>query len=139
VDKNKIVIIAPVAAGILMLAILAVISSTNQAFAQAKPTSLSLSVSVPNNGKVGVSGTLGVGLSGDLTSEGSGVAGATITFTLLPSTSLHATTTGSTGVTLGHFFTGATLRPGTQKIEASYAGDNDHQSSSATREVVITH
>jgi len=46
-DKNKIVMIAPVAvAGILMLAILAAVSSNNQAFAaEKKRTELTISVS----------------------------------------------------------------------------------------------
>ena len=62
------VIAAVVAAGILTLSILASTSSTNQAFGQFTPTSLSLSA-FPNNGKVGSAGTLRVSLSGKLTSE----------------------------------------------------------------------
>ncbi len=52
------VISAVTVAGILMLAILAATSSTNQAFAQAKPTILSLGSS-PTSGHVGAhTGTL---------------------------------------------------------------------------------
>jgi hypothetical protein len=40
--KYKSVIMTAAVAGILTLSVLAVMSSTNQAFAQAKPTSLSL-------------------------------------------------------------------------------------------------
>ena len=66
-------IAAAAVAAILGLAILAVISSTNQAFAQAKPTTLTLGA-YPSKGKVGATtGTLHVSLSGQLISEGSGV------------------------------------------------------------------
>jgi hypothetical protein len=80
-DKNKIVMIAPVAvAGILMLAVLAAISSTNQAFA-AEPTKLTLAVSMGT--RVPVNERVPITLSGRLTSDDSplaGVAGATISF-----------------------------------------------------------
>src|SRR5215469_17982104 len=123
-DKNKIVMIAPVAvAGILMLAVLAAISSTNQAFAQAKPTTLSLGAN-PNRGTVGSNtGILPVSLSGTLISEGSGVAGATITFTGVP-----GDTTTDSG---GHYGIRVHLSHGTHTIEAHYAGDSDHGPSSA--------
>jgi hypothetical protein len=38
----------------------------------------------------------------------------------------------------GHFGIGVNLRPGTHEIEASYAGDSNHESSSATTEVQVT-
>jgi hypothetical protein len=67
-------------AGILMLAILATISSINHVFAQAKPTILS--GSSPTSGHVGAhTGTLPVSLFGKLTSEGSPVDGASIMIT----------------------------------------------------------
>jgi len=67
-------------AGILMLAILATISSINHVFAQAKPTILS--GSCPTSGHVGAhTGTLPVSLFGKLTSEGSPVDGASIMIT----------------------------------------------------------
>jgi hypothetical protein len=86
-DKNKIVMIAPVAvAGILMFAVLAAISSTNQIFAaEKKRTELTLSVSPSgpakteeNNETKETHTEVPVTISGRLTSEGSGVAGATI-------------------------------------------------------------
>src|SRR5215469_11825665 len=86
-DKNKIVMIAPVAvAGILMLAVLAAMSSTNQVFAaEKKPTELTLSAAASgpvktteNNETKETHTEVPVTISGRLTSEGSGVAGATI-------------------------------------------------------------
>jgi hypothetical protein len=65
-------------AGILMLVILATISSTNQAFAEANPTILSLGLS-PTSGHVGAhTGTLPVSIFGKLTSDHSPVDGASI-------------------------------------------------------------
>src|SRR5215472_9934667 len=73
------VIAAITVAGVL--AIVATISSTNQAFAQAKPTILSLGSS-PTNGHVDAhTGTLPVSLFGKLTSDHSPVDGASITLT----------------------------------------------------------
>jgi hypothetical protein len=124
-------VIAPVAvAGILTLSVLTAISSTNQAFGL-KPTSLSLGA-YPNKGKVGANtGTLPVSLSGTLTSEGSGVSGATITFTGVE----HGATTTDSG---GHYGIGVRLGPGTHTIEAHFAGDSDHDSSSATKTIPVT-
>jgi hypothetical protein len=124
-------IAAVAVAGILTLSVLAVISSTNQAFAQAKPTSLTLGA-YPNKGKVGFNtGTLPVSLSGQLTSEGSGVAGATITFTGVE----HDPTTTDSG---GHYGIGVRLNPGDHMIEAHFAGDSEHESSSATKTIPVT-
>jgi hypothetical protein len=130
-NKNKIA--GPVAVtGILMLAVLATISSTNQALAQAKPTSLSLGA-FPNKGKVGATtGTLPVSLSGKLTSEGSGVGEASITITGIGEEK-HLTTNE-----FGSYSTFVHLPPGTYTIQAHYAGDSDHESSSATRTVEVT-
>jgi hypothetical protein len=125
------VIESVIVAGILMLAILAMISSTNQAFAQAKPTTLSLGA-YQNRGKVGFNtGTLPVSLSGQLTSEGSGVVGATITFTGVN----HGSTTTDSG---GHYGISVRLGPGTHTIEAHYGGDSDHKSSSAGTVIPVT-
>lgn len=68
--KNKVTTVASVSlAAILTLSVLAAISSTNQAFAQAKPTTLTLGA-FPNKGKVGANtGTLPVSLFGKLTSD----------------------------------------------------------------------
>ena len=72
------VIAAVTVAGILMLAILATISSTNQTFAQAKTTILSLGSS-PTSGHVGAhTGTLPVSLFGKLTSDHSPVRASII-------------------------------------------------------------
>lgn len=68
--------IAPlVVAGILTLSILAVMSSTNQAFAEEKPTQLTLNVSPDTQGASSYS------LTGKLTSEGNGLAGKDIILT----------------------------------------------------------
>ena len=57
-DKNKIVIIAPVAVtGILMLAVLAAMSSTNQAFAAEKKTEVTISATQNGPTKTEESGT----------------------------------------------------------------------------------
>jgi hypothetical protein len=49
--NNKIALLAPIAvAGILALAVLASISSNNQAFAEEKPTQLTLNVSPDTKG-----------------------------------------------------------------------------------------
>src|SRR5215831_4369391 len=82
-DKNKIVMIAPVAvAGILMMAVLAAISSTDQTFAAEKKRT-ELTISVSKNGPAKTEEINGfsqkwvpVTISGRLTSDGSGVAGA---------------------------------------------------------------
>jgi len=91
-DKNKIVMIAPVAvAGILMLAVLAAISSTNQVFAaEKKRTELTISATPSGPAKTeeinGFSQKwVPVTISGRLTSEGSGVAGAYVVVNCLPS------------------------------------------------------
>ena len=137
VQKNKpfavSVIAAVVIAGILTLSVLAVISSTKQAFAQATSTSLSLGA-FPNKGKVGSTGTLRVSLSGKLTSDGSPVDAATI----------HIGGTGEgkqltvTTNEFGSYSTFADLAPGTHEIQAYFPGDATHTSSSATRTVTVT-
>lgn len=82
-DKNKIGMIGPVAvAGILMLAVLAAISSTNHAFsADKKPTKLTLAVQIPykKRSAKAVSDRVPVTISGRLSNESfSPVADATI-------------------------------------------------------------
>ena len=123
-------VVAPVAvAGILTLAILAAVSSTNQAIAL-KQTILTLSA-YPNKGKVIPPSTLPVSLFGQLTSEGSGVSGATITFTGVQ----HASTITDTR---GHYGTGVRLGSGTHTIEAHFDGDSNHHESSATIVIPVT-
>jgi len=106
---------------------------SQQAFAQANPTSLSLGA-FPNKGKVGSAGTLRVSLSGKLTSEGSEVGVATI----------HITGTGEgkqfnvTTNEFGTYNTHVDLGPGTHEIQAYFPGDATHTSSSATRVVTVT-
>jgi hypothetical protein len=80
-DKSKIVMIAPVTvAAILMLAVLAAISSTNQVFAAEKKTEVTISATQNGPAKTEENNEtwVPVTLSGRLTSEGSGVAGATV-------------------------------------------------------------
>lgn len=127
------VIAAVVVAGILTLSVLAAISSTNQTFAQAKPTSLSLGA-FPNKGKVGSAGTLRVSLSGKLTSEGSEVGGATIHITGTGEGKQFTVTTNE----FGSYSTFVDLPPGTHEIQAYFPGDATHTSSSATRVVTVT-
>jgi hypothetical protein len=75
-NKNKIAMCAIIAvAGILILAVLAAISSTNQALAQNKMCALTLNVSPETKGASSYN------VNGRLTCGGSGVGGATITFT----------------------------------------------------------
>ena len=125
------VIAAVTVAGILMLAILATISSINHVFAQAKPTILS--GSSPTSGHVGAhTGTLPVSLFGKLTSDHSPVDGASITLTGTGEGTKHLTTNQ-----FGSYSTVTHLSPSTHKIEAYFAGDATHTSSSATRVVTV--
>jgi hypothetical protein len=74
--KKKITIVASIAlAGILALSVLAAISITNQAFAQEKPTQLTLNVSPDTKGATSYS------LTGKLTSDGIGLPGKDIILT----------------------------------------------------------
>jgi hypothetical protein len=127
----KSVIAGVTVAGILMLAILA--TSTNHAFAQSKPTILSLG-SFPTSGHVGAhTGTLPVNLFGKLTSEGSPVDGASIMITGTGEGKQFSVTTNQ----FGSYSTFTHLGPGTHKIEAYFAGDSRHTSSSAIRIVSV--
>src|SRR5215467_16200758 len=111
------VISAVTLVGILMLAILATISSTNQTLAQAKPTILSLGSS-PTSGHVGAhTGTLPVSLFGKLTSEGSPVDGASIMITGTGEGKQFSVTTNQ----FGSYSTVTHLSPSTHKIEAYFA------------------
>ena len=105
---------------------------SQQAFAQANPTSLSLGA-FPNKGKVGSAGTLRVSLSGKLTSEGSEVGGATIHITGTGEGKQFSVTTNQ----FGSYGSQVSLGPGTHIIKAHFAGDSDHTSSSATRVVTV--
>jgi len=126
--------IAPAVAGILILSVLAAMSSTNQAFAQAAPTSLSLGA-FPNKVTVGANtGTLPVSLFGKLTSEGSPVDGATIHITGTGEGKQFTVTTDQ----FGSYSSQVRLGPGTHTIEAYFPGDATHTSSSATRVVTVT-
>jgi hypothetical protein len=127
-NKNKIVMIAPVVvAGILMLAILA--ATTGPAFAQEKPTELTLNVS-PTTVLSG--STAPISVTGKLTSGGSGVGGATITFTGLSGVKAvtgpdgtFSTTTSASGMDIT-----------TNSITAHYAGDTTHMSSNSAAKVI---
>jgi len=107
-------VIAPVAvAGIFILTILA----TSQAFAQEKPTLLTVSVS-PDTWKPGSS----YHVTGKLTCEGQGVGGATITFTHYA---------GGAGVTGKAFFI---LPPTQTNSDGTYS-----VTGSITKDTVIAH
>src|SRR5215467_4786584 len=127
-----VIAVLTVAGILMMLAILATILSTNQAFAQAKPTILSLGSS-PTSGHVDAhTATLPVSLFGKLTSDHSPVDGASITLTGTGEGTKHLTTNQ-----FGSYSTSTHLGPGTHKIEAYFAGDSAHTSSSATRVVTV--
>jgi hypothetical protein len=128
------VIAAVTVAGILMmLAILATISSTNQTFALAKTTILSLGSS-PISGHVGAhTGILPVSLFGKLTSDHSPVKGASIIITGTGEGKQFSVITNQ----FGSYGSQVSLGPGTHIIKANFAGDNDHTSSSATRIVTV--
>ena len=127
------VIAAVTVAGILMLAILATISSINHVFAQAKPTILSLGSS-PTSGHVGAhTGTLHVSLFGKLTSDHSPVKGASIIITGTGEGKQFSVGTNQ----FGSYGSQVSLGPGTHIIKAHFAGDSEHNSSSATRIVTV--
>jgi hypothetical protein len=136
INKNKIATVTPIAvAGILALAVLAIaISSTNRAFAQEKPTELTVSVSPDTFGASSYH------VTGKLTSEGQGVGGATITFTWYMSglgitgknpaaAILSPTETNADGT---YSVTGSITR---DSVIAHYAGDNEH--SPATSKMIV--
>ena len=126
-------IAAVTVAGILMLDILATISSTNQTFAQDKTTILSLGSS-PTSGHVGAhTGTLPVSLFGKLTSDHSPVKGASIIITGTGEGKQFSVITNQ----FGSYGSQVSLGPGTHIIKAHFAGDSDHTSSSATRIVTV--
>ena len=127
------VISAVTLVGILMLAILATISSTNQTLAQAKPTILSLGSS-PTSGHAGAhTGTLPVSLFGKLTSDHSPVEGASVIITGTGEDKQFSVITNQ----FGSYGSQVSLGPGTHIIKAHFAGDSDHTSSSATRIVTV--
>jgi hypothetical protein len=122
-------------AAILTLAILAGISLTNQAFAQAKKsTSLSIGA-FPCCERKTLAATVNQGFSGKLTSEGSeGPGGATIHLIGVPGF-WFATTNN-----FGSWNVEVPLGPGTYHIHAHYGGDSDHASSdSRTITYAVTH
>jgi len=126
------VIVPVVVAGILILAALAAISSTNQALAQAKPTTLGIA-SFPCCERKTVGSEVRQGFNVQLTSEGSGVGGATIHLIGVPG-SQPCTTDSS-----GRCIVVVTLGLGTYDIHAHYAGDNEHESSdSSTKTFTVT-
>ena len=106
---------------------------SQQAYAQAKSSSLSLGA-FPNKGKVGSAGTLRVSLSGKLTSEGSVIDGATIHIYGTGEGKQFAVTTNE----FGSYSTFVDLATGTHEIQAYFPGDATHTSSSVTRVVTVT-
>jgi hypothetical protein len=128
------VIAAVVVAGILTLSVLAVISSTSQAVAQAKPTFLSIGTS-PCCEQKAKDSTVNQNFSGQLTSEGSGVGGATIHIIGSAAGFWSGTTSG-----LGMYGVSVRLGPGTYHIHAHYAGNSEYGSSdSKTITFTVTH
>jgi hypothetical protein len=127
-------VIAPVVvAGILTLSVLAVMSSTNQAFAQAKPTTLGIGT-YPCCERKTLGATVNQGFSGKLTSEGSEVGGATIHLIGVPGFWFDTTNN------FGSWSVEVPLGPGTYHIHAHYAGDSEHESSdSRTITFTVTH
>jgi|SRR5215831_754990 len=123
-----------VVAGILTLSVLAVITSTSQAFAQTKPTSLSIDT-YPCCERKALDSTVNQNFSGQLTSEGSGVGGATIHIIGSAAGFWFGTTSE-----LGRYSVSVGLGPGTYHIHAHYAGDSEHGSSdSKTITFTVTH
>ena len=137
-NTNRIGTVAPVAlAGILTLFVLTAYS-THQTFAQAKPTTLTLNALIIRQSVDAHPGN--VSLGGRLSSEDSGVGGATITVTgpfqgKTDGSSTDVITSrwgGPADTGIYHLPRWVSLGPGTYTFEAHYAGDSDHQSSSAT-------
>jgi hypothetical protein len=127
------VIAAAAVAGILILAILPVISSTNQAFAQAKPTTLGIGT-YPCCERKTLNPTVNQGFTGQLISEGSGVGGATIHIIGVPGFWFDKTSE------YGRYGVEVPLGPGTYHIHAHFAGDSEHASSdSRTITFTVTH
>jgi hypothetical protein len=130
--------VAPVAvAAILMLGVLAAISTTNQAFAQAKkPTFLSM-ITYPCCSRTlhPSAPTVGASFSGKLTdSEDSGVGGATIHLIGVPGFWFDTTNN------FGSYTVRVDLAPGTYHIHTHYGGDSDHESSdSKTLTYTVAH
>ena len=120
--------VTPIAvAGILALAVLALISSTNQGFAQEKPTELTLSVSPTTPGASSYD------VKGSLTSEGSGIGGATITFRTLVSAAvsgLGPMVTNSDG-SYSDTTTTWTNKPCPCTVLAHFDGDSTHAPASS--------
>lgn len=74
---------------------------------------------------------MGIALDGQLTSEGSGVGGATIQIIGTDTGVKHLTTDD-----FGKYSTSVRLDPGTHHIEAHYAGDSHHESSSSGTRII---
>ena len=122
-------VIVVAVAGILTLSALAAISSTNQAFAQQKPTALTINVS-PTTVKSG--STAPISVTGKLTSEGSGVDGAIITFTGMSGVKAVTDPDGTFSTTTS----AAHMDITTNSITAHYAGDTTHMSSNSPSKVI---
>ncbi len=146
-------VIVPLAlAGILTLSVLAAISSTNQAFAQAKkPTLLQIGI-YPCCERKALDSAARLTFSGKLFTEGGtpptggitidhggkpyaeGPGGATIH--LIGVSGFWFGTTNE----FGSYSVSVDLEPGTYQINAHYAGDSDHESSdSRTITYTVTH
>jgi hypothetical protein len=126
--KKLIAVVMPISVvGVLTLAVLALITSTNQALAQEKPTELTLSVSPTTPGASSYD------VKGRLTSEGSGVGGATTTFRTLVSAAvsgLGPMVTHSDG-SYGETTTTWTNKPCPCTVLAHYDGDSTYAPASS--------
>jgi hypothetical protein len=129
---QKRISISVIVAAVLTLTIVATVSSTNHAFAQAKkPTSLSIAT-YPNCRQPIIKHPTFIGA---LTSEGSGVGGATIHIVGVPGFWFDKTNGGG-----GYAISVGTLGPGTYQIHSHYGGDSDHESSdSRTLTCTVAH
>ncbi|MGC2570346.1 MAG: carboxypeptidase-like regulatory domain-containing protein [Candidatus Nitrosopolaris sp.] len=99
-----------------------------KSFIPVTDTSLELKLSEQTH-----TGTLPVSLFGKLTSDHSPVDGASIIITGTGEGKQFSVTTNQ----FGSYGSQVSLGPGTHKIEAYFAGDSDHTSSSATRVVTV--
>jgi hypothetical protein len=130
---QKRISISVIVAAVLTLTIVATVSSTNHAFAQAKkPTSLSIGTYPSCSKPIGTHPTF----IGALTSEGSAVGGATIHI-VGTSTGFWIDKTNDFG---RYSITVEGLGPGTYHVHAHYGGDSDHESSdSRTLTCTVAH
>jgi hypothetical protein len=124
---QKCVIVPVTVAGILILSVLTAISLTHQAFAQEKPTKLTINVS-PD-----IVGESSYHVTGRLTSGGEGLGGATITFTSNMGNNPGAKILSPTQTNSDGFYGVAGSIPYPRdNVIAHYAGDSEHMRAQST-------